>query len=385
MYSIRMNLKRASGKRSSVRLIVRLNGRKVVYATGVSVEVSDWDRKRERVKGGDADNRKLEEARRKVREHIEQTGTLPSRSDWRREEYSTVLGLIEDKRLQVLANGGAEQSWRNYQTLAALILRFCEGKTALVSEVSGRWLSRFVEWMNKQDYANGHTAKMVRLLKAAIGQKVAANVWKDVKPPKNTPAEMVYLTPEEIALLEKMEFRPGDKLERVRDLFLIGCYTALRHSDWRKVSMDRVRVIGGVKVLVIVQQKTGGSAALPIGERLERLMSKYSVQGWPALSEQKLNKSVKELCRKAGIVQTVAVTGYRGGKAVVTTGPKWQFVSSHTARRSFATNAVLAGIPVSEVMKFTGHKSLSAFFQYIRTTGQEAAVLYASHPFFTGK
>lgn len=56
--------------------------------------------------------------------------------------------------------------------------------------------------------------------------------------------------------------------------------------------------------------------------------------------------------------------------------------SSNTARRSFATNAVLAGIPALEVMKFTGHRSMASFLQYVRITGQETAVTYANHPFF---
>ena len=80
---------------------------------------------------------------------------------------------------------------------------------------------------------------------------------------------------------------------------------------------------------------------------------------------------------------TVTITEHRGGKATELTGKKYEFISSHTARRTFATNAILAGIPASEVMKFTGHRTLSAFMQYIRTTAQEAAILYAEHPFFS--
>lgn len=381
MYTIRLNLKRANGKRSAVRLIVRWQGRKVVYSTGVSVAVENWDKKRERVRNGESENRKLDEARKQVRDYIERNGEPPGREEWERKNQEALIGAIEARKAQVLNGGGAEKSWQAYDTLSRLIERFAN-KQVLVSEISAVWVAKFVEWMNKQDYANGHTSKMVRLLKAAIRKQVSPNVWESVKVPRATPAEMVYLTPGEIAQLESMSFERDDRLERVRDLFLIGCYTALRYSDWRKVGMDRVQVVNGVKVLVIVQQKTLGSAALPIGEKLAALIQKYCVEGWPKLSMQKFNQSIKELCKRAGIVQQVSIVGYRGGKSITVTGPKWQFISSHTARRSFATNAVLAGIPVSEVMKFTGHKSMSAFFQYIRTTGQEAAVLYASHPFF---
>lgn len=388
MLSIRLNLKRVTGKRSAVRLVVRWQGRKVVYSTGVSVAVEDWDRKRERVRGGEAENRKLEEVRKRVRDHIERSGEIPSRDEWEQKDRETILGAIESARAKVVASGGANNSWRGYQTLAALVVRYTEAekrRERALSEMSVEWIEGLIAWMIGQNYAAGHTSKMVKMLRAAIREKVPESKWKKAKPPKNQVTEMVYLQPDEIEKLERVVFEKGDKLERVRDMFLVGCYTALRHSDWRKVDWTRTQVVGGVKVLTIVQQKTGGHTTLPIGARLAGLMDKYRVEGWPVLSVQKFNKSVKELCRKAGIVQQVSVTEYRGGKTVVLTGQKWEFVSSHTARRSFATNAVLAGIPVSEVMKFTGHKSISAFFQYIRTTGQEAAVAYSGHPFFAAK
>lgn len=350
--------------------------------------MDDWSQKRERCKLDEEANRRITEVVQRIRSVIDETGKVPSREGIERAGKETILEAIESAGEKVIARGGAKNSWRGYQTLGALVRRYTEAerrKEKYLSEMSVEWIEGLIKWMIGQNYAAGHTSKMVKMLRAAIREKVPEGKWRKAKPPKNQVAEMVYLQPDEIAKLEAMQFEPGDKLERVRDMFLVGCYTALRYSDWRKVDWTRMQVVGGVKVLTIVQQKTGGHTTLPIGERLAKLMDKYRVEGWPVLSVQKFNRSVKELCQKAGIVQQVSVTEYRGGKTVVLTGQKWEFVSSHTARRSFATNAVLAGIPVSEVMKFTGHKSISAFFQYIRTTGQEAAVAFAGHPFFAGK
>jgi hypothetical protein len=61
---------------------------------------------------------------------------------------------------------------------------------------------------------------------------------------------------------------------------------------------------------------------------------------------------------------------------------KWQLVSSHTARRSGATNMYLAKIPTFRIMLITGHKTEQAFFKYIRITSEENAVILANHPFF---
>lgn len=57
----------------------------------------------------------------------------------------------------------------------------------------------------------------------------------------------------------------------------------------------------------------------------------------------------------------------------------WQCVSSHTARKSFATNYYLQGFPVIDVMKITGHKTEKAFMKYIRITKLDAAKRLSSH------
>jgi len=137
-----------------------------------------------------------------------------------------------------------------------------------------------------------------------------------------------------------------------------------------------------VKVVNISQTKTKHQVTLPVSQKLQAIIDKYQGKGIPKLSNQKLNKHVKEIVRTAGIVQQVTITEHRGGKMHVRKYAKWELVSSHTARRSFATNAVLSGIPALEVMKFTGHRSMASFLQYVRITGQETAVNYASHPFF---
>ena len=387
-FTIRLNLKRASGKRSAVLAVVRHEGRKYVLGTGVSVDVDDWSQKRERCKLDEVANQKIGDMVKRIRTVIDETGKVPLREELEKAGKETILEAIEAAIERVISSGGANNSWRGYQTLGALVRRYTEAekrREEYLSEISVEWIEGLIRWMIGQNYATGHTSKMVKMLRSAIREKVPEGKWRKAKPPKNQVTEMVYLQPDEIEKLEALQFEKGDKLERVRDMFLVGCYTALRYSDWRKVDWTRTQVVGGVKVLTVVQQKTGGHTTLPIGARLGALMDKYRVEGWPVLSVQKFNKSVKELCKVAGIVQQVSVTEYRGGKTVVLTGQKWEFVSSHTARRSFATNAVLAGIPVSEVMKFTGHKSISAFFQYIRTTGQEAAVAYSGHPFFSSK
>lgn len=102
-------------------------------------------------------------------------------------------------------------------------------------------------------------------------------------------------------------------------------------------------------------------------------------------SNQVFNREIKKVCYAVGICDRVSITEYRRGQVLVSEHSKCDLVSSHTARRSFATNAILAGIPATDVMRFTGHKSMSAFLRYVRTSEQEVAIKYFNHPFFLGQ
>ena len=57
----------------------------------------------------------------------------------------------------------------------------------------------------------------------------------------------------------------------------------------------------------------------------------------------------------------------------------WQCVSSHAARRNFATNLYLDGYPTLEIMKITGHKTEKAFMRYIRVSKLDAAKKLSAH------
>ena len=69
------------------------------------------------------------------------------------------------------------------------------------------------------------------------------------------------------------------------------------------------------------------------------------------------------------------------GKLVTNRYPKWQLVGTHTARRSFATNAYKAGVPPISIMKITGHTKESTFMKYIRVSSEENAEMLMEHPF----
>ena len=84
----------------------------------------------------------------------------------------------------------------------------------------------------------------------------------------------------------------------------------------------------------------------------------------------------------AGINELIETKKVRGGKTIVEVVPKYKLITTHTARKSGATNMYLAGIPSIDIMKLTGHTTEVSFLKYIKVTKQETAVSLSNHPYF---
>jgi len=91
-----------------------------------------------------------------------------------------------------------------------------------------------------------------------------------------------------------------------------------------------------------------------------------------AISNQKFNEYLKEVCKLAGLTE----------KGRLSTEPNlelWECVSSHTARRSMATNYYLQGFPTVDLMKITGHTTEKVFLNYIKSTKLDTAKRLSKH------
>ena len=192
----------------------------------------------------------------------------------------------------------------------------------------------------------------------------------------------VYLTEQELIRLYNLDLKKSARLDRVRDLFLIGCYTGLRFSDFSELRPENITHEG--RVLTRKTQKTGGRVSIPLNVNALAILKKHEGIPPKAITNQRMNMYVKELCQRAGILELVEVSRTKGGFRDTRTLEKWELVTTHTARRSFATNAFLVGIPVIAIMKITGHKSETVFMKYIKVTTEQNAVMLLDHPYFGG-
>ena len=168
-------------------------------------------------------------------------------------------------------------------------------------------------------------------------------------------AVKTWLNKRELAQVEAVEdLTPTERLVRAR--FLIGAYTGMRISDAMEVSESNVS--GGM--MTYVAKKTGTEATVPCPKKVMRLIS-YAQSNDQYISLMTFNKLLKKICYKAKVFAKVKT--HMAGETKE--GPKWLFVSSHTARISFATNLANAGVPLVQLAGMMGHTSTTMTERYI--------------------
>lgn len=192
------------------------------------------------------------------------------------------------------------------------------------------------------------------------------------------PVHHVYLTEEELDKIAMCDFTGKPGLERTRDLFLIGCRTALRYSDFTTLKAENF-----VNDLIHVITKKGQrDVYVPVHRQVKQIMEKYDYKLPPPISNQKFNENLKEVAKYAGINTPEIIRKTVAGKRQTLTFEKWQLVSSHTARRTAATNFYKAKMGSHSIMKITGHTTENNFLKYLKLTDREHAELMQRHDYF---
>lgn len=191
------------------------------------------------------------------------------------------------------------------------------------------------------------------------------------------PVETIYLSLDELSELQGLAL--STTLTRIRDLFLVGCFTGLRYSDLVRVKPSHI----SDGLIKITTQKTKQPVSVPLAAVVLSIFDKYGGRLPDPISNQKFNQYIKEICKTTawGKVRMWRQKNV-GGRQVSEQIEKYKMVTTHTMRRSFATNAYLEGVPTLDIMKITGHKTESELMKYIRITSEQSAQRLTNHNFF---
>lgn len=215
----------------------------------------------------------------------------------------------------------------------------------------------------------GRTIKQLRIfLRNRMRRKIISPINLDDFKILDEEADAVYLTWDEIKRIYQADLSAHTHLCQYRDLFVFGCLTGLRFSDFSTIQPEDVR--NGM--LYKKQDKSDRWVVIPLKDEAYRIFVDQFHHNMPVICNGVFNRRIKEIAKLAGIVQTIKFSHKKGNKDVVVAKPKFAWVTSHTCRRSFCTNEFLAGTPIDLIMKISGHKSLRDFYKYIRITPEEA-------------
>lgn len=258
-------------------------------------------------------------------------------------------------------------------------------KTLKFSDINLKFYNKYVKYLNDNGFAvntiGGHIKNIKVFMKIATKRGLNDTLdFGDTDFRKiEEEVENIYLNETELQKIYNKDLSKNKKLLHVRDMFIIGCYTGLRYSDLKQLRKEHFND----NTIKIEIKKTGETVVIPLHWTVKEIFEKYEYNLPRVISNQKFNKYLKDIGDKSEIKETVVVTETKGGLKVEKNQPKYKLISVHTARRSFATNSYLAGIPTISIMKITGHKTERAFLKYIKISGEENAKLMLQHPFFS--
>lgn len=232
-------------------------------------------------------------------------------------------------------------------------------------------LEKLQSYFYEKGLHNQTTAKYIGGLKMFLNWAVRNNYtnhadYRNFTPQREKETLKVALTIEEIKAIRNVDLNGSPYLENVRKLFLLSIYTGLRYSDYSRVKAEHLKDDDeGQRVVQIRQQKTQETVNIPLTNEAEEIIIELIEGKVHPISNQKMNSYVKELCIKAEINELFEVHSFKGKLVATKNLPKHDLITTHTGRRTFATNLLLQGLPAEMIMKFTGHKDMISFSKYV--------------------
>lgn len=259
----------------------------------------------------------------------------------------------------------------------------------------------FLKYLYSKNYTTNYIGTQIKVLKTILNASFEKGFHNNTDFKKryfSKPTEEVnniYLTENELLKIYNVDltdFKPvfikkhfkltKTMLENAKDLFLIGANTGLRISELNRLNKKSIITINDTNYINVTTTKTGAKLTIPINPMVKAILKKRENTPPPTMPQQHLNYAIKHigLLAKINSIETKTVT--KGGKKTTVKYFKYDLISSHTARRSFCTNAYKSGMPTIDIMAISGHKTEKVFYNYIKVNDIERAEKIKEHEFF---
>ena len=258
-------------------------------------------------------------------------------------------------------------------------IEFLSHTTISPKHVTSIFYSKFIEMLTGKGLKLSTISNLCNGIRAVLSwssdySAVVHPSYKTVDIKKYSSAKLA-LTADDVSRiyhfnLDAVKMRPQHRktLQEVRDMFVLGCNLGQRHSDL--VRIERGCCHDGK--MIILQQKTKNKGVVNLVDMtLDRkttfeILERYNYEAPYKGDISKYNLHIRELAKIIFGDETFTVQTVVGNEASIKDVPKSSMVSSHTARRTFATyNYLVRKLPAQDVMRATGHTSDKSFHKYI--------------------
>lgn len=283
--------------------------------------------------------------------------------------------------LEVKKNEKRFRTIQKYKTLLDHLLNFEKQKRFRLAfeNINLQFYEKFTAFlMNDLRHSNNTIGKYISSLKTflhwAVDRKLTTNLEFTRFKVLNEKSDIVVLTENELMKIYSFDFSviPGltnrATLEKVRDVFCFQCFTGQRFSDIENLKRDDIKNDSWF----LHTYKTKDIIEIPLTPLAKDILNKYKNNSapLPVISHQKTNMLIKEVCKLAEINEPITVVRYRGHERIEATKPKYEFISTHTARRTFVTISLEKGMKPETIMEITGHTSYKTFKKYVKITSK---------------
>jgi integrase len=275
---------------------------------------------------------------------------------------------------------------RKYNSTLRLLERYQEEKkiTIQILDINENFKNELEDYCLRNGYAQNTISKFFKTIKAVCNHAnyngiETSHQLVGFKTGQHK-VEKIWLTFEDLTKIETIKKEKlTETLENAKDWLIISCYIGQRVSDFMQFTENDIRIEDGKHLLEFTQKKTDKLTVVPLHPKVLEILKKRGGKFPRAISDQKYNDLIKEVCRLAELNQLTK------GSKISETEPdskiyrkqeglykKWQLVTSHIGRRSMASN-FYGKIPTSHLINITNHASESQFLAYVGKSNKDLA------------
>lgn len=270
-------------------------------------------------------------------------------------------------------------------------LQTSRNKIIRIKDINEDFKLEFLNYYKKEKYNQNTTSRELDIIKTIC--YYAESVGVEINPQlkrlkiKKLLVKKIYLNDAELQSIEIINDLPS-RLENARDWLIISCHLGQRVSDFLKFDKSMIKYDedkNGKKrpFIEFIQKKTKKLMTIPIFPKVEEYLNKRNGDFPDKISDQRYNDYIKEVCKIARIDEMIYgkkqlnisdkknETKIRG---VFDQYPKYELVTSHIGRRSFATNYYYNNKPIRLLKFMTGHSTEAAFLNYIGKKNKDIAM-----------